>query len=64
MNDLADVDFGQSDENVKLVGETKCENIPRRVCIPTNCGMVEAEEEQCINKQTLVVHEIPEEVKH
>ena len=47
----------------QIIGETKCEHIPRRVCIPNNCGMVEAKEEECHNKQSLVLHEIPEEVR-
>ena len=52
-------------EGGQLVGETKCENIPRRVCIPNNCGMTESKEEECHNKKSLVLQEIPEEVgKH
>ena len=49
-------------EGGQLVGETKCENIPRRVCIPNNCGMTESKEEECHNKKSLVLQEIPEEV--
>ena len=47
----------------RFVGETKCENIPRRICIPNNCRMEESKEEECHNKKSLVLHEIPEEVK-
>ena len=54
--DIVDNEGGQ------LVGETKCENIPRRVCIPNNCGMTESKEEECHNKKSLVLQEIPEEV--
>ena len=50
-------------EGGQLVGETKCENIPRRVCIPNNCGMTESKEEECHNKKSLVLQEIPEEVR-
>ena len=46
----------------RFVGETKCENIPRRICIPNNCRMEESKEEECHNKKSLVLHEIPEEV--
>ena len=50
------------DGNGRFVGETKCENIPRRICIPNNCRMEESKEEECHNKKSLVLHEIPEEV--
>ena len=59
---ISDAGLTNSDENGRLVGETKCENVPRRFCMPNNCGMVEAEKEQCHLKQTLVVQEIPQEV--
>ena len=52
----------EGEEGGQLVGETKCENIPRRVCIPNNCGMIESKEEECHNKHSLVLQEIPEEV--
>ena len=51
------------DGSGRFVGETKCENIPRRICIPNNCRMEESKEEECHNKKSLVLHEIPEEVK-
>jgi hypothetical protein len=52
----------EGDSGGQLIGETKCEHIPRRVCIPNNCGMVESKEEECHNKQSIVLQEIPEEV--
>ena len=53
---------GEKEEGGQLIGDTKCENVPRRVCIPNNCGMVESKEEECHNKKSLVLQEIPEEV--
>ena len=52
----------EEEDKGQFIGDTKCENIPRRVCIPNNCGMVEAKEEVCHNKKSLVLQEIPEEV--
>ena len=46
----------------KFVGDTKCERIQTRVCIPVNCAMVPGEE-QCHDESVPTIQELPEEVR-